>query len=245
MQASSFGGRGDEAFSLIDELRHLHSPDAVMDGMQQLLGRFGFQTIVVSGLPGPEQPYDEVVLGRRIPSLWFDLYVEKEYVRSDPIVRHARRTWKPFEWTEVEVDATRDPRAAELMQRRRDFGFHNALVVPTFGSIGVIGFVSMSGADFNVPARDRPVIHILALYAFDRLRELRGEPVGEKLLLTPREREVLTWVARGKSAWQVGKILSIAKRTVDEHVQTACHRLGAENRANAVAIALCKGLIAI
>jgi DNA-binding CsgD family transcriptional regulator len=62
--------------------------------------------------------------------------------------------------------------------------------------------------------------------------------------LTPREREVLTWVAQGKSAWEIGGILSIAKRTVDEHVQTATRKLDATNRVQAVAIAMREGLIA-
>jgi len=57
-------------------------------------------------------------------------------------------------------------------------------------------------------------------------------------LLTPREREVLWWVAQGKSASQIGKILRITKRTVDEHTQKAVRKLGAANRTQAVAIAL-------
>jgi len=56
--------------------------------------------------------------------------------------------------------------------------------------------------------------------------------------LTPRELEVLAWVAQGKSAWEVGKVLHIKKRTVDEHVQTIIRKLGAVNRTQAVAIAL-------
>ena len=61
--------------------------------------------------------------------------------------------------------------------------------------------------------------------------------------LTPREGEVLTWVARGGSASEIGEILHISKRTVDEHVQRAVRKLGATNRANAVAIAIRDGLI--
>jgi LuxR family quorum sensing-dependent transcriptional regulator len=56
--------------------------------------------------------------------------------------------------------------------------------------------------------------------------------------LTLREREVLGWVARGKSAWEIGDILDITKRTVDAHVQSAIRKIGAVNRANAVAIAI-------
>lgn len=63
--------------------------------------------------------------------------------------------------------------------------------------------------------------------------------------LTPREREVLGWVARGKSASGVADILKIAKRTVDEHVQTAIRKLGAANRTHAVAIALRDGIIEV
>jgi len=62
-------------------------------------------------------------------------------------------------------------------------------------------------------------------------------------LLTPREREVLWWAAQGKSAWEIGEILHIAKRTVDEHTQKATRKLGAVNRTQAVAIALRERLI--
>jgi DNA-binding CsgD family transcriptional regulator len=63
--------------------------------------------------------------------------------------------------------------------------------------------------------------------------------------LTARELEVLSWVARGKSAWEIGEILGIAKRTVDEHVATAVHKLDAGSRAHAVALAIRDGLTEI
>ena len=63
--------------------------------------------------------------------------------------------------------------------------------------------------------------------------------------LTAREREVLTWAALGKSSWEIGRILNIAKRTVDEHTQIATRKLGAANRTQAVALALLKHLIEI
>jgi DNA-binding CsgD family transcriptional regulator len=63
--------------------------------------------------------------------------------------------------------------------------------------------------------------------------------------LTPREREVVTWVAQGKTAVEIAKILGIAKRTVDEHMHAAMRKLGAANRAQAVAIALRSRMIDI
>jgi LuxR family quorum sensing-dependent transcriptional regulator len=78
----------------------------------------------------------------------------------------------------------------------------------------------------------------MALYAFDRMRTLRGTLPDKKVLLTAREREVLSWVAAGKSAAQISQALKISKRTVDEHSQTAARKLGAANRTQAVAIAM-------
>jgi DNA-binding CsgD family transcriptional regulator len=63
--------------------------------------------------------------------------------------------------------------------------------------------------------------------------------------MTPRELEVLCWTAQGKSAKQIGDILGIGKRTVDEHAQSAMRKLGAANRAHAVAIALQNGLLEV
>ena len=54
---------------------------------------------------------------------------------------------------------------------------------------------------------------------------------------------MLAWVAQGKSASEIAEILRIAKRTVDEHVQTAVRKLGAQNRTHAVAIALRDAII--
>jgi DNA-binding NarL/FixJ family response regulator len=63
--------------------------------------------------------------------------------------------------------------------------------------------------------------------------------------LTPREREVLALVAKGKCAREIGEILHITKRTVDEHVQTTVRKLGALNRTHAAVTALRRGVIEV
>jgi LuxR family quorum sensing-dependent transcriptional regulator len=82
------------------------------------------------------------------------------------------------------------------------------------------------------------MLHLMALYAFDRVRLLGGARIEPRTVVTAREREVLAWAAHGKSAWEIGEILGIAKRTVDEHTQTAARKLGAANRTQAVVIAI-------
>ena len=52
----------------------------------------------------------------------------------------------------------------------------------------------------------------------------------EKLGLTPREAEVLFWIAQGKTNAEVGLILEAATATVKKHVERVLEKLEAENR---------------
>jgi DNA-binding CsgD family transcriptional regulator len=56
--------------------------------------------------------------------------------------------------------------------------------------------------------------------------------------LTPRETEVLTWVAQGKTNYEIGVILSAATRTICKHVERILFKLSVENRTAAAVIAL-------
>lgn len=56
--------------------------------------------------------------------------------------------------------------------------------------------------------------------------------------LTPREREVLFWLARGKSNAEIGTILGIAASTVGKHLERIYAKLGVENRAAAISVVL-------
>jgi DNA-binding CsgD family transcriptional regulator len=54
------------------------------------------------------------------------------------------------------------------------------------------------------------------------------------LNLTPRETEVLSWVAQGKTDREVGMILAASTRTVQKHVEHIFQKLGVENRTGAI-----------
>lgn len=56
-------------------------------------------------------------------------------------------------------------------------------------------------------------------------------------LLTLREREVLGWLARGKSNAEIGAILGISSATVGKHLEHIYPKLGVENRTAAASFA--------
>lgn len=59
-----------------------------------------------------------------------------------------------------------------------------------------------------------------------------------RLPVTPREAEVLLWLARGKTNRDIAEILGLRPRTVNKHLEQAYAKLGVENRASAVALTL-------
>jgi DNA-binding NarL/FixJ family response regulator len=84
----------------------------------------------------------------------------------------------------------------------------------------------------------------------DRLinpRPSGGPPPGKKVLaenplgslgLTPREAEVLTWIAQGKSNYEIGVILRACTGTICKHVEHILAKLNVENRTAAAVVAL-------
>lgn len=60
----------------------------------------------------------------------------------------------------------------------------------------------------------------------------------EALGLTPREAEVLFWVARGKTNDEIATVLGIGLTTVKKHLESTYAKLGVENRTTAAAMAL-------
>ncbi len=77
-------------------------------------------------------------------------------------------------------------------------------------------------------------------------RQVLAEVTAERRyrgLLSTREREVLTLIAAGQSNKQIARDLFITERTVKFHVGSILHKLGAANRAQAVALATERGLL--
>jgi two-component system nitrogen regulation response regulator NtrX len=56
--------------------------------------------------------------------------------------------------------------------------------------------------------------------------------------LSLREKEVLNWLKKGKSSWDIATILHISERTVNYHVTNIMQKLNAVTRTQAVAVAL-------
>ncbi len=80
----------------------------------------------------------------------------------------------------------------------------------------------------------------------EQLRGLGAAPPRQRAGssdLTPREREILTLVAEGRSNGEIGKLLFISTKTVSVHVSNILGKLGASGRTEAAALARRSGLL--
>ena len=98
------------------------------------------------------------------------------------------------------------------------------------------------GADDYLP---KPIdFEILHTVIQNRLRrQSNGPRKRSNYHLTDREREVLTWVGRGKTSSEIATILGLSERTVNFHCDHAMKRLDVSNRAQAVAKAVSEQLL--
>jgi LuxR family quorum sensing-dependent transcriptional regulator len=234
-----------DAFGFLDGLERLATVDDVANAFEHTVARYGIQHFIAIGLSVKGQPFEDLVIASRWPAEFFLLYVENDYARYDPLIRRSMQSRMPFEWQAESYRADGDPRVVEIMRRAAEFGLNHGYLVPIHGPKGYEGCVSMAADALELSAQAKSAVHLMALYAFDRMRTLRGKLPDKKVPLTAREREILSWVAAGKSAAQISQALKISKRTVDEHSQTAARKLGAANRTQAVAIALRDRIIEI
>jgi LuxR family quorum sensing-dependent transcriptional regulator len=234
-----------DALDLIETLGRTSTTDAVADEMGDILARFGFEFFCVTAMPRPQQQLEDVVLAARMPAEFIRIYRDEQYVHVSPAIRHLRSTSFPFEWKSAPYDPDEEPRAAELVRCVTDFGLGEALCVPVHGGAGCQGVVWMGGSRrLELTVRLSATMHLVGLYAFEHVRNLRHASPAAGKRLSNREAEILTWIALGKTAWEIGEILGISSGTVNAHTQAAFHKLGAVNRTQAVAMALREGLIA-
>lgn len=110
---------------------------------------------------------------------------------------------------------------------------------------GAKGYL-LKGAPLDEIARAIRAVHAGETYLEPRIATKVVAELGpgrRSGVLSRREREVLRLVAGGQSNKQIAQALGITERTVKFHVTSVLNKLGAENRAQAVALAGQRGLL--
>jgi DNA-binding CsgD family transcriptional regulator len=108
---------------------------------------------------------------------------------------------------------------------------------------GIAGGFGFDSFDRDFSERDKLVLETLRPHLVQLWRNAAARKREPRWLatLTPREREILLWVARGKSNREIAGVLYLAPGTIRKHLDNVYDKLGVSNRAGAVARAFSTG----
>lgn len=186
----------------------------------------------------------KVFLISNYPDEWRELYVRRGYLGVDPTVAHGRRSQSSLVWSDAVF-----AQAPDFWDEAQSHGLRVGWAQSCFDLHGRAGMLSLSRqrialsqAELNA---NEPRMRWLAHAADQAFSKLVAPQLnmGPDTPLTPRETEILRWLADGKTSSEAAEILHLSVNTVNFHLKRAMVKLRAATRTGAVARAALLGLL--
>lgn len=235
----------------------------VVDGIALGLGFAGFSFLDIRSIgSGPAAVVTPYYL-TTARSDFIAEYASQRLYEIDPVAHAVRKANLAFSWSELSkgraADDSADTQAAsrQVMNFALDHGYRDGLTIP-FHGVSADGspvsslttlFWTGSQTDFEqVVAAERFSLQMFTHYCNDRVARIRGSEnmrAGtDQPALSIRERDCLSWSAKGKTAAEVAMILGISENTANFHYKNTMRKLSVHTKSHAVARAITLGLIA-
>jgi Autoinducer binding domain len=180
----------------------------VKEIFRRTIDRYGF-TFFLCAAPPPDlneiEATGDHVLMDAWPEEWHRRYAEKRYFLNDAMLAESCRTSDPFTWHTAMSRAPLTPAAERIMDEAADFGMCEGFVVPVYGVGGQVHVVTMTGREPRIDARGRFELHMISIYACNRLIKLQPRRF-KAMPASPRngERGATKEKDNGRGAYRVG-----------------------------------------
>lgn len=178
------------------------------------------------------------------PEDWVAEYIEGRLGRVDPIPDFAASTTRPFLWSEIASLAELSPEQEAYLARMAEAELGDGLAMQVYGPHFRNAYV---GLGFGGPAPQLSAAGIFELQCAAQIAHIRycelTEHLHRTVTLSPREREILGWIAKGKSNAVIADILGISRHTVDTITRRMFDKLEVNDRTSAVIRGLGAGLV--
>lgn len=161
---------------------------------------------------------------------WAADYRAGERWRDDPAVIAVRNRVSPFGWRALDDGSLSRRQRETLHSLMSDYGLADGVTAPVTGPGDTAGTLNASiEAGMGADARAQLEIALGAIGAATQERvaalllERRDHPAAAAL--TPTQREIVQWMAFGKTSGDVAEILGVNEVTVRRHLAEARARL--------------------
>jgi DNA-binding CsgD family transcriptional regulator len=226
----------EATFEAVEELAEVPDPQAALAKVSDWLARFGFSAFVLTRLPPPSVATGPQILLNGWPEGWTQRYNEAGHYANDPIARFCRASNAPFSWDDIPQQYWAAPGARQVAREAAAFALNDGFCVPLHSPLGA-GGLSLAGSEVEVVPGLGRLASLLAHSVCEAVERIELSSPG-KARLTVRERDILGWVAYGKTVSVIAEILSISEHTVGEHLKHIRTKLGTSNNAHSIVRAM-------
>lgn len=226
-------------------MRDARDIEALWQAFSNYFAERGIDRLTAVHLPPPGASDDEPTLVhiQGYPEEWIADYMKR--YRDDPVPVHVRNHPSPFRWAEVGTMRKLTPGQKEFLSYCTSIGVTDGIAIPVFGPNGRNGYIGIGLSEDQDDVSDAQLgeYQIVAQMAHQRLCEIMTPSDCEQIKLSPREKEILEWVARGKSNASIAEILGISAHTIDTHLRRTYDKLDVTDRVRAAVRGIGCGLI--
>ena len=230
---------------LIERLERATTIDDLEREATALRDHYGIDHIAYHWVSSTGEQYGCGTYSRR----WREHWIEKDYIRVDPVIVGAYNRFHPVDWRELDWSS----KAARSF--RKDASAHGigrqGLTIPIRGPSGQFALFTVNDEcddetwETFIEANRHDLI--LVAHFFNRKAlEFEGVKLPESArTLSPRELDAMTYLAMGYSRAQAADMMKISESTLRVYIESARNKLGALNTTHAVARAMTQGLIVV
>jgi LuxR family quorum-sensing system transcriptional regulator CciR len=224
----------ERAESFLRDLAGIATEADLLEALEEVTGELGFSYFALSHHGDIRRATQPAIRLHNYPDDWADYYDDNGLGVSDPVFRASHVTSVGFAWSQIEQMIVLTPSDRAMLQRAEARGISDGFTIPanvpgeTHGSCS---FANPSGVAMR--EEDLPIAQLVGAFAFEAARRLwrvRSPSLIAPPRLTDRQRECILWVARGKSDWEISRILGIEHETVVRHLKQARERYGVSKR---------------
>ena len=221
----------------------LHELD---DLLHDITREMGFQHFALShhvDVPRAPQPALRI---HNYPGDWEAFFDAERLGPSDPVHRASHLTDAGFHWSTLPRLIVLTRRDEEILAKSRKAGLTDGFTVPAHIPGESAGSCSFASAQGKMPRREwMPLAQFIGATAFEGARRLLGvrRIDQDRPRLSDRQRDCIYWAARGKSDWEISKILGISHDTAIQYMKEARGRYGVGNRTQLAIHALFDGAL--
>tara|TARA_R110001583_G_scaffold42735_1_gene135831 strand:- start:2772 stop:3485 length:714 start_codon:yes stop_codon:yes gene_type:complete len=227
---------------LIDQLQQVKNDQQIKDFIINFIDILGLDYFLL-GISFPLSIIkSDIFTIDNYPEGWQKIYEEQQLIQTDPVVNYCAKNHSPIFWDQVDSEQVKIIKEALFSAPQAGF------TVPLHGSMGAFGMFSLSTSSEDDTSK-KVLSHALTVTQLiipalqDAIIRVRKSQKKQKVQLTTREIECLTWATEGKSAWEISKILGCSERTITFHLKNATVKLNCANRYQAIGKAIITGVI--